>query len=374
MQGSDALARCGGARGAVSLARGDASDALSALRDSLQLWLALEAPYESARGRILVGLACAELGDHDSAALELEAARCIFEELGASTDVDRVHSLMTFEVPRDPHGLSPRELQVLRLDRVRPDEPGGCGRAHPEQEDSRPACQQHLREARRLLARSGDRVRVRAAPGLKYPFRRPTSWVVSAEAPAQFPLLASVTSTRPREEAMSKAYDAIVVGARCAGSPTAMLLARKGYTSSVVDRATFPSDTISTHLIHPPGRRGAERWGLLDRVVATAVRRSTRTRSTSARSRSRARHRRRPFLCARGARCSTSCSWMPPPRRASRCVRGSPSKSLSSDDGRVAGIRGPARAASVTERARVVVGADGRHSLVARRDARAIQR
>ena len=116
VQGSDALrAMSEGARGAVSLARGDASDALSALRHSLQLWLALEAPYESARGRILVGLACAELGDLDSAALELEAARGVFEELGASTDVDRVHSLMTFEVPRDTHGLSPRELEVLRL-------------------------------------------------------------------------------------------------------------------------------------------------------------------------------------------------------------------------------------------------------------------
>ena len=48
-------------------------------------------------------------------------------------------------------------------------------------------------------------------------------------------------------------YDVIVVGARCAGSPVAMLLARAGYRVLVVDRATFPSDTISTHLIHPPG-------------------------------------------------------------------------------------------------------------------------
>jgi flavin-dependent dehydrogenase len=48
-------------------------------------------------------------------------------------------------------------------------------------------------------------------------------------------------------------YDAIVVGARCAGSPTAMLLARQGYRVLVVDRARFPSDTVSTHLLHPPG-------------------------------------------------------------------------------------------------------------------------
>src|SRR6188474_2779176 len=64
-------------------------------------------------------------------------------------------------------------------------------------------------------------------------------------------------------------YDAIVVGARCAGSPTAMLLARKGYEVLLLDRATFPSDTVSTHLVHPPGVAALKRWGLLDRVVAT---------------------------------------------------------------------------------------------------------
>ena len=47
-------------------------------------------------------------------------------------------------------------------------------------------------------------------------------------------------------------YDAIVVGARCAGSPTAMLLARRGYRVLLVDRATFPSDTMSTHLLKVP--------------------------------------------------------------------------------------------------------------------------
>jgi flavin-dependent dehydrogenase len=52
---------------------------------------------------------------------------------------------------------------------------------------------------------------------------------------------------------MSTQYDAIVVGARCAGSPTAMLLARKGYRVLAVDRATFPSDTISTHLVGDAG-------------------------------------------------------------------------------------------------------------------------
>ncbi|MEV8531778.1 NAD(P)/FAD-dependent oxidoreductase [Streptomyces sp. NPDC051211] len=64
-------------------------------------------------------------------------------------------------------------------------------------------------------------------------------------------------------------YDVIVVGARCAGSPTAMLLARLGYRVLLVDRATFPSDTISTHLIHPPGLAALDRWDLLERVTGT---------------------------------------------------------------------------------------------------------
>src|SRR4051794_26604272 len=64
-------------------------------------------------------------------------------------------------------------------------------------------------------------------------------------------------------------FDAIVVGARCAGAPTAMLLARKGYKVLLVDRATFPSDTISTHVIHPSGVAALERWGVLDRVLAS---------------------------------------------------------------------------------------------------------
>jgi len=68
---------------------------------------------------------------------------------------------------------------------------------------------------------------------------------------------------------MAKEYDAIVVGARCAGSPTAMLLARKGYRVLVVDRASLPRDTLSTHVIHSPGVAALHRWGLLDQVVAS---------------------------------------------------------------------------------------------------------
>src|SRR5947208_12310307 len=78
-------------------------------------------------------------------------------------------------------------------------------------------------------------------------------------------------SARPRKEGfqMTSNYDAIVVGARCGGSPTAMLLARKGYRVLLVDKATFPSDTISTHLAHPPAVAALARWGILDALEAT---------------------------------------------------------------------------------------------------------
>lgn len=64
-------------------------------------------------------------------------------------------------------------------------------------------------------------------------------------------------------------YDVIVVGARCRGSPTAMLLAQLGHRVLLVDRASFPSDTVSTHLVTTPGVVRLDRWGLLDRVAAS---------------------------------------------------------------------------------------------------------
>jgi 2-polyprenyl-6-methoxyphenol hydroxylase-like FAD-dependent oxidoreductase len=66
-------------------------------------------------------------------------------------------------------------------------------------------------------------------------------------------------------------YDAIIAGARCAGSPTAMLLARQGLKVLLVDRATFPSDTLSTHILWPHGAEILARWGLLDALAATGA-------------------------------------------------------------------------------------------------------
>ena len=64
-------------------------------------------------------------------------------------------------------------------------------------------------------------------------------------------------------------YDAVIVGARCAGSPLAILLKRQGWNVVMIDRAEFPSDTVSTHIIHPIGVAALARWGLRDPLAAT---------------------------------------------------------------------------------------------------------
>jgi DNA-binding CsgD family transcriptional regulator/tetratricopeptide (TPR) repeat protein len=103
------------ARGAVLLAEGDTAAAVVALRGAGQAWQELEAPYEAARVRVLVGLGCQALGDEEAAAMELEAARTVFTHLGAAPDLARLETLGGQEAASRRHGLTERELQVLRL-------------------------------------------------------------------------------------------------------------------------------------------------------------------------------------------------------------------------------------------------------------------
>ncbi len=102
------------AQGSVELAAGDPHAALLTLRRALQVWQELGAPHEAARARVLVAVACRALEDEDTARLELEAARAVFEELAARPDLGRVDALMRADGD-DVHGLSGRELEVLRL-------------------------------------------------------------------------------------------------------------------------------------------------------------------------------------------------------------------------------------------------------------------
>jgi 2-polyprenyl-6-methoxyphenol hydroxylase-like FAD-dependent oxidoreductase len=179
-----------------------------------------------------------------------------------------------------------------------------------------------------------------------------------------------MTGPAPKEVRMtSNGYDAIVVGARCAGSPTAMLLARRGWRVLLVDRARFPSDTVSTHLVHPPGVAALRRWGLLDRVVATGCP-AIHTYSFDV----------GPFTI-RGTPGGAESPVAYGPRRTAldhlllaaaaeagvEVREGFAVDELRFDDGAVTGIRGHlAGGEPVVERAPVVVGADGLGSLVAR--------
>ncbi|MGE5245392.1 MAG: LuxR C-terminal-related transcriptional regulator [Betaproteobacteria bacterium] len=103
------------ARGALQLAEGDAQAALPALRHAFDVWQQVGAPYIAARLRVLVALACRALGDEDTAALELAAARAVFADLGARPDIQRIDSLLERRPPGGRGALTPRELQVLRL-------------------------------------------------------------------------------------------------------------------------------------------------------------------------------------------------------------------------------------------------------------------
>ena len=94
---------------------GDARAALVALRGADEAWRELDAPYEAARARVLIARCCRALGDDDTAALELDAARAVFARLGAAPDLARIEGLPSAVDRCRAHGLTARELQVLRL-------------------------------------------------------------------------------------------------------------------------------------------------------------------------------------------------------------------------------------------------------------------
>jgi 2-polyprenyl-6-methoxyphenol hydroxylase-like FAD-dependent oxidoreductase len=167
---------------------------------------------------------------------------------------------------------------------------------------------------------------------------------------------------------MKSSYHTIIVGARCAGSPTAMLLARKGYRVLLVDRATFPSDTLSTHLVQPLGVSDLSRWGLLDRLTATGcppIRTYTFDFGPVAISGCPGTESSPVAYCPR--RTILDKLLVDAAAEAGAEVReGFMVDDLLIEDGRVVGITGHAKNGStVMERAEVVIGADGWHSRVA---------
>jgi 2-polyprenyl-6-methoxyphenol hydroxylase-like FAD-dependent oxidoreductase len=164
-------------------------------------------------------------------------------------------------------------------------------------------------------------------------------------------------------------YDVIIVGARVAGSSTAMLLAGRGLRVLVVDRAAFPSDTLSTHQVQLPGGARLRRWGLLDRVVASGAPPARQVRFDAGPVVLRGRY---PAFEGVDAvysprRTILDALLLEAARAAGAEVRERfIVEELVADGGRVTGIRGRDKGGrSVVERARLVVGADGKHSLVA---------
>jgi ATP/maltotriose-dependent transcriptional regulator MalT len=103
------------AKGSVALAGGEPLAALAPLRRAFEVWQEVEAPYEAARVRVRIGLACRALGDEETAGLEITAAREVFERLGALPDIDRLEALDRSAQPDHEHELTRRELQILHL-------------------------------------------------------------------------------------------------------------------------------------------------------------------------------------------------------------------------------------------------------------------
>jgi len=163
-------------------------------------------------------------------------------------------------------------------------------------------------------------------------------------------------------------YDVIVVGARAGGAAAAMLLGQRGMKVLALDRASFPSDTLSTHQVQVPGVALLGRWGLLDAVKQSGAPPARRVRFDQ------------DGIVIEGCFPEyAGADAVYSPRRtvldailvdAARAAGAEVRESfvvdgLLEEDGRVAGIRGTTkRGATVTERARVVIGADGKHSTV----------
>ena len=165
-------------------------------------------------------------------------------------------------------------------------------------------------------------------------------------------------------------YDVIIIGARCAGSPTAMLLARKGHRVLLVERATFPSDTISTHYVQRPGLLKLKSWGLLDRLKATGcppIRKLVADFGAVTLKGNAAPADEVAEGCAPRRKVLDQLLVNAAVEAGAELRAGFSVQEIIRDGDRVVGLRGRDKGgALLTERARLVIGADGKRSLLAR--------
>jgi flavin-dependent dehydrogenase len=162
-------------------------------------------------------------------------------------------------------------------------------------------------------------------------------------------------------------FDAIIVGARCAGSPVGMLLARKGYSVLVVDRDTFPSDTLSTAFMQDEAAERLDRWGLLGTLAGAGTPGVEEMNMHAMGMTFPSPPGKYPHYSPRRTVLDTIL--VEAAREAGADVReGFSVRELVRDEsGRVTGIKGrDASGADVEESARIVIGADGRNSFVAK--------
>jgi flavin-dependent dehydrogenase len=167
-------------------------------------------------------------------------------------------------------------------------------------------------------------------------------------------------------------YDVIVVGARCAGASTAMLLARQGHKVLLIDRATFPSDIPQGHYIHHGGPALLDRWGLLNAVLATGTppitRLTTEWHGTRLTGENVAMNGVPAGLAPRRAALDGLLVEAAVAAGAELRESFTVDEFMTDGEDRITGIRGRQRGDSrpVCERARVTIGADGRYSALAR--------
>ena len=163
------------ARGAVHLADGSPEAALPALRQAWRLWRDLDVPYEAARARVLVGLACRALHDEDTAAMELDAAHQVFAQLGAVPAATRTEALLRAGRAGDAAGLSARELEVLRLVAAGKTNHAIAAELFLSDRTVERHVSNILIEARRRLAHRGRGLRLRARDPLTRYVETPTA-------------------------------------------------------------------------------------------------------------------------------------------------------------------------------------------------------